>query len=36
MGSKVGFLKANITRGLLHPETKDELRAFLKEIEKEL
>lgn len=36
MGSKVGFLKANITRGLIHPETKDELRAFLKEIEKEL
>ncbi len=36
MGSKAGFLKANITRGLIHPETKDELRAFLKEIEKEL
>ena len=32
MGSKLGFLKANITRGLLHPETKDELRAFLKEL----
>ena len=36
MGSKVGFLKANITRGLLHPETKDELRAFLKDLEGKL
>ncbi len=32
MGSKAGFLKANITKGLTHPETKDELKAFLKEI----
>ena len=32
MGSKFGFLKANITRGLLHPETKDQLREFLKEL----
>lgn len=32
MGSKVGFLKANITRGLEHAETKEELKAFLKEI----
>lgn len=36
MGSKIGFLKANITRGLEHPETKDELRAFLAELSKEL
>lgn len=36
MGSKVGFLKANITKGLTHPETKDELREFLKEIVKGL
>ena len=36
MGSKVGFLKANITKGLTHPETKDELREFLKELIKEL
>ena len=36
MGSKVGFLKANITRGLSHPETSQELKAFLKEIAKEL
>ena len=36
LGSKVGFLKANITKGLTHPETKDELREFLKEIAKEL
>ena len=32
MGSKLGFLKANITIGLLHPETKDQLREFLKEL----
>jgi len=32
MGSKVGFLKANIVRGLSHPETKDELLPFLKEL----
>ena len=32
MGSKIGFLKANITRGLEHPETKDALREFLKEL----
>ena len=36
MGSKIGFLKANITRGLEHPETKDELRAFIAELSKEL
>lgn len=29
MGSKLGFLKANIAMGLQHPETKDELRAYL-------
>ena len=29
MGSKLGFLKANITRGLSHPETKDGLREYL-------
>ena len=36
MGSKAGFLKANIAKGLAHPETKDELRAYLKEIIGEL
>ena len=36
MGSKVGFLKANITRGLTHPETADELKEFLRELAKEL
>ncbi|MBQ8689001.1 MAG: UTP--glucose-1-phosphate uridylyltransferase [Clostridia bacterium] len=36
MGSKVGFLKANITRGLSHPETGEELKAFLKGIVEEL
>lgn len=36
MGSKLGFLKANITRGLLHPETAEGLREFIKEISKDL
>ena len=36
MGSKLGFLKANITRGLLHPETADGLKEFIKEIAKDL
>ena len=36
MGSKSGFIKANIIRGLSHPETKDELKTLIKEIAKEL
>ena len=36
MGSKSGFLKANLVKGLEHPETADELRAFIKEIVKGL
>ena len=36
MGSKRGFLKANIIRGLEHPETKDDLKALIKELAKEL
>ena len=32
MGSKFGFLKANITKGLTHPETADELKKFIKEV----
>ena len=36
MGSKFGFLKANIVKGLAHPETGEELRAFIKEIAQEL
>lgn len=36
MGSKIGFLKANIKIGLAHPETKEELKKFIKELEKEL
>lgn len=36
MGSKLGFLKANIVRGLSHPETAEELRAFLRELAQEL
>ena len=36
MGSKTGFLKANVVKGLTHPETADEFRAFIKELAKEL
>ena len=36
LGSKIGFLKANIVKGLSHPETSDELRAYIKEIAKDL
>ena len=36
MGNKFGILKANIEVGLSHPETADELRAYLKEIAKTL
>ena len=36
MGNKFGFLKANIDVGLTHPETKDELKAYIKELAKEL
>ena len=36
LGSKVGFLKANIVKGLYHPETRDEIREFIKEISKQL
>ena len=32
MGSKLGFLKANVIRGLEHGETKDEFRKFLLEL----
>ena len=32
MGSKSGFIKANIIRGLEHPETKDDLKALIKEL----
>lgn len=32
MGNKFGILKANIEVGLTHPETRDELREYLKEI----
>ena len=33
MGSKLGFLTANIVKGLLHPETAEGLREFLKSLE---
>lgn len=36
MGSKLGFLKANIVKGLTHPETAEELKKFLTEIVKEI
>lgn len=36
LGSKVGFLKANIVKGLEHEETGAEIREFIKEIAKEL
>lgn len=36
LGSKLGFLKANIKAGLSHPETADELREFIKETAKDL
>lgn len=36
MGSKIGFLKANIVRGLSHPETAEELHAFLRELAQKL
>jgi UTP--glucose-1-phosphate uridylyltransferase len=32
MGSKLGFLKANVTKGLEHPETGEEFRKYLLEI----
>ncbi len=36
LGSKIGFLKANIVKGLSHTEVADELREFIKDIAKEL
>ena len=36
LGSKLGFLKANIVKGLSHPETGEGLAEFIKEIAKEL
>ena len=32
MGNKFGILKANIEVGLSHPEIKDQLREYIKEI----
>ena len=31
MGSKVGFLMANVVKGVEHPETAEPFRAFLRE-----
>ncbi len=36
MGNKFGILKANIEVGLKHPETKDELAAYIKHLAKTL
>ncbi len=36
MGSKFGFLKANVTKGLEHPECGEEFREFLKSLIGEL
>ncbi len=36
MGNKFGILQANIEVGLGHPEVKDELRAYIKELAKTL
>lgn len=36
MGNKFGVLKANIDVGLTHPETKDELANYIKELAKKL
>ncbi len=36
MGSKLGFLKANVTKGLIHPECGEEFREYLIELAKTL
>lgn len=36
LGSKLGFLEANIEQGLRHPETGEALRAFLKDLSAKL
>ena len=36
LGSKMGFLKANIIKGLEHPETKDELRELIKSLAEQI
>ena len=36
MGNKFGILQANIEVGLRHPDTRDELKKYLKELAKNL
>ena len=36
MGNKFGFIKANIDVGLAHPDTKDELKEYIKKLAEEL
>ena len=36
LGSKLGFLKANVTKGLTHPECAEEFREFIISLAKEL
>ena len=36
LGSKLGFLKANVTKGLSHPETAAEFREYIKQLARTL
>ena len=36
LGSKIGFLKANVVAGIYHPETGEEFRAFLEQFVSEM
>jgi len=36
LGSKLGFLKANVTKGLTHPETAAEFREYIKQLARTL
>ena len=36
LGSKLGFLKANVTKGLSHPEVGEEFRAYIKDLASKL
>ena len=36
LGSKSGFLMANVVKGLEHPETAEEIKAFIREISEKL
>ena len=36
LGSKLGFLMANVVKGLSHPETADDFKTFIKDIASKL